>query len=1351
MLRDFQTAHEAYHSQIKNEKEREESSRYYNSLLELASELEREITSWLTEPNARRLLTDTSAHILPDDSASNAGFRDTFYTRSGLSSSVRSSASAKARSAAKKAALEAKAATLQRLHELQIEELRLQQKKAQVEIEGEIAEAEAERQVFEQAEANEKQEAYHHRDESDLSKQSPKRSHYQSTPLEQCLVNIHEPAIIPEHKPSYHPEETPLSVKLNPEAPAWHRPATPIQHGLPSDRTVSFKDDSFQRLVETQDRQNSALQQLIQQQQGGVMALTLPQPSMQVFSGDPLNYCDFMRAFEHLVERKTSSPSARLYYLVQYTSGPIQELMRSCLSMREQEGYTEAKRLLKARYGRNYKIAAAHVKRLIDGPPIKSEDGTALQQFSIQLTSCVNTLKEIGYLGKLDNPDNLKKIIDRLPYSFRLKWRDTVDRIIEREDRDVTVKDIMEFVTAKARAATHPVFGKVVNERPVKLPVAKPRRQASGFSIQAQGKPPSYKTPPNDLPQCTMCRERHWLPRCSKFRRQSLQERQKFVDEKKLCSNCLSAGHFVCECPKESFCKVQGCTGKHSTFLHPKSDPATEKPKANEDSNTEQTPAVKFNSANNGYVKSDYQSSSTVTGLAIIPVKVKAKGQHVTVETYAFLDSGSNTSFCTEDLLEQLELKGMKTKLSLTTLQGENTPIECSLVSLEAFDLSEENAVQLPMVYSRPSLPISPDAIASQEDVVRWPYLKGIKLPRIEAEIGLLIGSDVPEALQPKETRESQNGGPFATRTTLGWVINGPLSRDKLKVHTANFIQADTTLDQQFQEFCNREFNDSFYESKPSMSLNDKKALSIMEETVKLENGHYQIALPWITYPPRLENNKSLAENRLKTLRKRLQREPVVLEKYKEFMNNLISNDYARKVGSQEPGPLGTHWYLPHHPVFNPQKPGKIRIVFDCSAKHRDTSLNDQLLQGPDLTNTLVGVLSRFREDHIALMSDVEAMFHQVRVRPSDCDALRFLWWPDGDLESQPEEYQMRVHLFGGASSPSCANFALKKTAEDNKADFDPETVETVKRNFYVDDCLKSVASDNAAIRLARQLRELLSRGGFKLTKWLSNSRKVIESVPESERAALVKNLDFDQLPVERALGVQWNVSSDKFGFRIVIKDRPVTRRGILSIVSSVYDPLGFAAPFILNAKLILQDLCRNKLGWDDKIPAEYMHCWQAWLQELPKLEQLEIDRCFKSADFREISSIQLHHFSDASQQGYGAVTYLRITDHHGNVKCSFVMGKSRLAPLKPVTIPRMELSAAVIATRLDNISRKELSLPIDQSFFWTDSTCVLRYIENQDKRFQTFVANRVATIHDASTPSQWHYVNTHSNPADDA
>ena len=204
-------------------------------------------------------------------------------------------------------------------------------------------------------------------------------------------------------------------------------------------------------------------------------------------------------------------------------------------------------------------------------------------------------------------------------------------------------------------------------------------------------------------------------------------------------------------------------------------------------------------------------------------------------------------------------------------------------------------------------------------------------------------------------------------------------------------------------------------------------------------------------------------------------------------------------------------------------------------------------------------------------------------------------------------------------------------------------------------------------------------------------------------------------------------------------------------MVSSVYDPLGFCAPFVLKAKLILQDLCRKQYQWDEPIPPHYLTLWESWLQELPKLENLVIDRCFKPPNFGKVVSSQIHHFADGSQSGYGAVSYLRLQDDEGNVKCSFLMGKSRLSPIKCVTIPRLELSAAVIATRLDQTCRKELTFNIDESKFWTDSTCVLRYIKNLDKRFQTFVANRVATIHELSTPEQWAHIGTELNPADDA
>jgi hypothetical protein len=228
-------------------------------------------------------------------------------------------------------------------------------------------------------------------------------------------------------------------------------------------------------------------------------------------------------------------------------------------------------------------------------------------------------------------------------------------------------------------------------------------------------------------------------------------------------------------------------------------------------------------------------------------------------------------------------------------------------------------------------------------------------------------------------------------------------------------------------------------------------------------------------------------------------------------------------------------------------------------------------------------------------MADVEAMFYQVRVSESDCDLLRFLWWPEGNLNQESEEYQMLVHLFGAVSSPSCANFALRRTAEDNKCTFDPEVISTVFNNVYVDVCLKSLPTAEAAINLAKDLSTLLSKGGFRLTKWISNDQEVLQAIPEKERAKEIKDIDLynksDTLPTERALGVTLCIETDTFGFKIAVKDRPLTRRGILSIVSSVYDPLGIAAPSVLPAKILLQDLCREGLSWDDEIPLKYCAC----------------------------------------------------------------------------------------------------------------------------------------------------------------
>ena len=541
---------------------------------------------------------------------------------------------------------------------------------------------------------------------------------------------------------------------------------------------------------------------------------------------------------------------------------------------------------------------------------------------------------------------------------------------------------------------------------------------------------------------------------------------------------------------------------------------------------------------------------------------------------------------------------------------------------------------------------------------------------------------------------------------------------------------------QQVEKFRETDFGGSISDTTTSMSVEDKKALKVMESTVEMVNGQYQVALPW----RHLSNNRLMAERGLHSLKRRLLKDRDLLDKYKASINDYVKKGYASRVPEAEIKTGGRPiWYLPHHPVIHPHKPGKVRVVFDCAAKYNGTSLNEQLLQGPDLTNSLVGVLTRVRQEPVALVADIEAMFHQVRMNPLDCDALRFLWWPDNDLTREPAEYRMEVHLFGGTSSPSCANFCLKKTAEDNAGDFEPEVVNTVKRNFYVDDCLKSVRSINAATTLSQQLRELLSRGGFQLTKWLSNKKEVIETIPESERASSILDLhlDKDELPVERTLGIQWLVETDQFGFKFLLKDKPTTRRGILSVTSSVYDPLGFLAPVILPAKKLLQDLCKLKLCWDDPIGEEELTKWKRWLSDLPELSKIRVERCIKPSDFGEVKHALLHHFADASQIAYGAVSYIRLVSVDGRIHCAFLMGKSRLAHVKTMTIPRLELSAAVVVIQLDKMLREELDITIDDSIFWSDSTSILQYIRNESRRFHTFVANRISVIHDSSKPSQ--------------
>ena len=291
--------------------------------------------------------------------------------------------------------------------------------------------------------------------------------------------------------------------------------------------------------------------------------------------------------------------------------------------------------------------------------------------------------------------------------------------------------------------------------------------------------------------------------------------------------------------------------------------------------------------------------------------------------------------------------------------------------------------------------------------------------------------------------------------------------------------------------------------------------------------------------------------------------------------------------------------------MLNPQKPSKLRVLFDCAAKSKGVFLNDALMQVPDLVNSLIGVLIRFRKEQVAITADIESMFHQVRVDPLHCHPLRFLWWPQGDLSAPPEVHQMLVHLFGATSSPSSAAFSLRQTAHDYGSKFDPDISNVMHHNFYVNDCLCSVSSVKEGIKIVTQLPQLLQKSGFHLTKWSSNNSSVLQAVPSPERSTLLLNLDLDNNSIEQVLGVGWNIKKDVFEFRANIPPHCLNRRGILSTLSSLFDLLGFVSPIILNSMILPQNLCKQGSNWDDDISDTEVVQWQAWLQTLTQLQNL--------------------------------------------------------------------------------------------------------------------------------------------------
>ncbi len=524
-----------------------------------------------------------------------------------------------------------------------------------------------------------------------------------------------------------------------------------------------------------------------------------------------------------------------------------------------------------------------------------------------------------------------------------------------------------------------------------------------------------------------------------------------------------------------------------------------------------------------------------------------------------------------------------------------------------------------------------------------------------------------------------------------------------------------------------------------------------MERGAQKEGKHHKLPLPLRNGTTDLPNNRTMAIKRIQPLKRRFQKDPQFHDKYTHFMNNLFKIGAAIECTSDSPHDGGTAWYLPHHGVIKPNKPGKVRPVFDCGAKYADRSLNKELLPGPDLNNLLLGLILRFRENEIPIMADIESMFYQVRVADEHRSLLKFLWWPNGDYTKELKEYEMSVHVFGAVSSGSCASYALRKTAAENESKFGSAAAEALRSDFYVDDMLKSVSNIRDAIQLIRDTINMCDAGGFNLTKFVSTNKDVLQSIPPSKLSPNLKECDLTKCStvMERALGIHWSIERDELQFRIEFKDTPLTRTGVLSTISSIYDPPGLVAPFILEGRKVLQAIVHERRSWDDEVSEIHRVRWEKWRLNVVRLRNICVPRCIKPSGFGEVTSTTYHHFSDASEIGYGSASYIRQVNDKGEINVSLLMGKSRVAPTRTITIPRLELTAAVVAAKVSNLLNTELNITPTLNEYWSDSKIVLGYISNEVKRFRIFVANRAQRIRDITDIDKWHHVPTSDNPAD--
>ncbi|XP_046393727.1 uncharacterized protein LOC124161449 [Ischnura elegans] len=510
------------------------------------------------------------------------------------------------------------------------------------------------------------------------------------------------------------------------------------------------------------------------------------------------------------------------------------------------------------------------------------------------------------------------------------------------------------------------------------------------------------------------------------------------------------------------------------------------------------------------------------------------------------------------------------------------------------------------------------------------------------------------------------------------------------------------------------------------------------------KEGRFILKLPLKESVTQLGESRDIAIRRFLLLERRLQRDRNYRAAYIAFMD-----DYEKQLHMEvipDPESKGITYYIPHHAVIKPSSSTtKLRVVFDASCPSSGVSLNDVLMVGPLVQDDIFSILSRFRLHRYAITADIKQMYRQIKIDDDDTNLQRIIWrsTPDSPLLT----YRLKTVTYGTSSAPYLATRCLRQLAYEEAREF-PLASAIALKDFYVDDLITGADTFEEALEIHQQIISMFNRGGFQIRKWCTNNVTLLSRIPESLRE-INYHVHSDGDFTVKSLGLVWKPVQDIFCFivRPIIRQFPFTRRSVLSDIAHLFDPLGFIGPVIIKAKIFLQRLWELKGDWDDPLPATYHAAWCQFREELPLLEKLKVPRWVDFANSRKGSMVDLHGFCDASEGGYGACVYIRTSSKTG-YNVHLLCSKSKVSPLKKISIPRLELLAAKLLSKLIySVSR---ACNFEGKFsLWSDSQIVLTWLSGPSYQWTTFVANRVTEINELTKECVWRHVRSNENPAD--